>query len=79
MKMPNYVLISKMTGSPEIRITVQAEGLGIEMDLQEFIKVLAKEAKNPTLIFTGTQLEKRLLSAAEAVVKAMKKETARVM
>ncbi|TXG77629.1 hypothetical protein E6Q11_02550 [Candidatus Dojkabacteria bacterium] len=77
--MPTYVLVSKMAGSPQIKISVEVEGLQIAIELEDFLKVLAKEAKNPSLLFTVNQLEARLLKASDAVVRSMKKETARVM
>jgi hypothetical protein len=78
-KSKTTVLVGRKWHEPEISISVGTEGIGISLSLEDFLKALAQEVGNPSFVVTIKGLEKRLLSASEAVVAGMKEETVRVM
>jgi hypothetical protein len=75
----NTVLISKLTGNPEIRVGITTTGIEIEILLTDFLTALLKEVGSPAGVFRRAELERRVRDAALVVVRGMKAETARVV
>lgn len=98
------VTILRKWNSPQIEIRVTSESIQIDMTLDDFIRALTDEVAeplvkqisqdigNPTLLFTKSQLEKRIVdsvegaesraifsTATEKIIDQVKKETIKVM
>jgi hypothetical protein len=54
---------------------VACDEVGIRMALGDFVRGLAAEIGNPTLLLTTGQLERQLRAAAGELVRRMKAET----
>lgn len=78
-KLKSIVVVGRQWHRPEIRVHVSKLEIKVEMDMADFLKALAKEAGNPTLLLTIPQLEARLTQAADKVVAGMKLETTRAI
>lgn len=80
MKEGRHVRIVKDWHSPAISIDVTHSNgsLEISMPLTDFVKALAAEAGNPAKLLTVAQLERKLLTAADAVTTKMKQQTAAI-
>lgn len=102
--MKRTVTILRKWNNPSIEIRLSSEQLEIDMALDDFLLALTDEAAeplvrqavqdagNPTLLFTNSQLERRLvyaiegnkaqtilIDAANRVIEAVKGETSKVM
>jgi hypothetical protein len=73
------VVVSRKWRNPNIKLAVSVEGLGISMDLNEFIKAMCVECGNPALLLTVSHMEKRMIEASKKVVTEMKQESVRIL
>ena len=64
--------------SAPIEMWVSLDEVGIRMALGDFVRGLAAEIGNPTLLLTTAQLEKRIRTAAGTLVQRMKDETVKL-
>ena len=78
MKTGTVVLISRHWNNPNIQIKVTDKGIGIAMDLDDFIDCLIQESGNPAGLMTNNQLGNKIKLAKDKIVRLMKKETLRV-
>jgi tRNA A37 threonylcarbamoyladenosine synthetase subunit TsaC/SUA5/YrdC len=66
-------------GRAPIEMWMSSSEVGIRMPLDDFLRALASEVGSPALLMTSKALEKKLMEAADTIVAAMKKETARLV
>ena len=71
------ITIIRKWNNPEIKVSVEIDGIGISMGLSDFIRALAdevaepmvlqiaKDAGNVALLMTNTQLQKRMVASIE--------------
>ena len=72
------VTIIRKWNDPEIRVSIDSEGIGICMELSDFVRALADEVAEPTvsqiakdagniaMLMTNAQLQKRMVSSIES-------------
>ncbi len=73
------VVIARKWNNPVIRLTVETDGISVEMELADFVAAMADEsaellvlhiaqaAPNPSLWFTKERLSKELVKALKSV------------
>ena len=71
------ITIIRKWNNPEIRVSIDSEGIGICMELSDFVRALADEVAEPTvrqiaedagsvaLLMTNAQLQKRMVNSIE--------------
>lgn len=81
--MERHVVIKRAWSDPQISTSVSVDadkkGIAVRMPLVDFVRELAAEVGNPTLLVTRAALLTRLQAAAELVCREMKQATSKVM
>ena len=72
--MKSTVLVGRKWHHPEIKVVVSISGIGIQMQMDDFLKALLAEIGTNTVL-----TPENLISAKDRVVDGMKKETSRVL
>jgi hypothetical protein len=62
-----------------IDIWISDHEIGLEMAAEDYLRALAREIGNPTLLVTSTQLERRIREAHHRVITGMKQETVQIV
>jgi hypothetical protein len=73
------VVVGRHWESPNLTVGVTTQGIEISMDMGDFLHAVALETGNPALLLTVGALERKLVAAADEVVRKMKGETKQVM
>ena len=69
------VVISKKFHNPEIRYSILADGLMLELPLADYLQAVLLHLGSPIALLTRKQLSTRLQAASQAVLQDMKDAT----
>ena len=77
--MESAITISRYWNNPSISITVNIDGISLEMKLTDFIEALKAEIGSVTTTFTRQQFSLKMDKAVESVVEKVKQESLKVV
>lgn len=79
MQKRDVITVSRRWHEPQIRTTIDFDGISIQMPLEDFVEALKQEVGSVTWTFKKDSFNRQLDAAVERVVKGMKEETAKVV
>lgn len=72
------LIISRFWHHPEILVRVTNEKIGIELDIQDFFKIVVEEMGSPAMLFSQSALIEKLNKAMRAVEEKVKEASIHV-
>lgn len=77
--MTTKITISKKWNNPQIKVTVDYEGIDLKTDLADFIIALKQEIGSITWTFKKDTFDKMLDEAIQRILSEIKKESVKVV
>lgn len=82
-KARTIAIVSRKWNNPKITVAVVTDhktgGISISMDMDKFLKALADEMGNPTMLLTKGMLEKKINEASTLVIREMKEASTKAV
>lgn len=78
-KEKSVVTVSRKWNNPKIHTVINADGISLSIDLDDFIAALIKEIGSVALTMTKAQFEKQIKKACENVIQGVKEESVKVV
>lgn len=73
------VTVARKWNNPEITMTVNEDGIGIEMSLENFKEAVKAEIDSVTFVFSKNEFHRRLDVAFANIIRDMKRETTKII